>query len=501
MMRAPFRRLAVLAVPAVLAFGLLAAGCAKPDVPFTAREVAAAGTIDPAGPCIRAGAGVAGAAGLQVAPAPQTAPADPAAQPAPADPAAQPAPADPAAGAVEQPAPAVASAPAAQPAPVPPSTPAVARFAAGVITLSGGERVTLAELARAVRNPEALRELAPGEWFLGADLVVLPGASVRIAGPEARWLKLRSEPTRFVSIKMLGGGLDVSGTCVTSWDPGAQRTDVDYNDGRAFLLARDGGAMTVDRSEVRYLGNATVESYGLSWRVSGTRGALTNSDVSHLYFGLYSHQNDGLVVRDNEIHGNVLYGIDPHTESRNMIIERNVVHDNGKHGIILAEDCVDSVIRDNIVYRNGHHGIVLYQGSDRNTVENNESFLNTVQGINVNESADNIVRGNKVYRNKESGIGVGQTSHRNLVDLNQIRDNKQDGVRLVSEAEQNTVRGNTIAGNARYGIYIDGDGGFEVTDNLIYGSRIGVMLKGTERQPDGDNSMRDNLEADVKVQS
>jgi hypothetical protein len=44
------------------------------------------------------------------------------------------------------------------------------------------------------------------------------------------------------------------------------------------------------------------------------------------------------VVRDNEFHDNVLYGIDPHTDSHRLLIERNVVHHNGKHGIILAED-------------------------------------------------------------------------------------------------------------------------------------------------------------------
>ncbi|MGQ0576208.1 MAG: right-handed parallel beta-helix repeat-containing protein [Pseudonocardia sp.] len=431
---------AVLAVLGVLALS----GCSARETPFVPREVAAPTPIDPAQPCIR-----------------QSSLASQAADPAPA----------PAASGVQ------------------------AALAGGTIRVTGGEGVTLAALSREVGG-SALRETAPGEWLLGANLEVAPGASVRIAAPEVRWLKLRSEAGSFVTVKVLGGELSLAGTCVTSWDPGASRAVPEPGEGRAYLLARDNGQLTVDRSELRYLGHGAVESYGLSWRTAGAGGHLKGSVVSHLYFGMYSYEIDGLEITDNEFHDNVLYGVDPHTGSRNLVIERNVVHDNGKHGIILAEDCVDSVIRDNVVYRNGHHGIVLYQRSDRNVIENNEAFRNAAQGINVNESADNVVRGNRVYENGESGVGVGQTSARNLVEGNEIRFNGQDGVRLVSEAAENQVRSNVIGRNARYGVYVDSDGGFDIASNTIFGSRVGVLLKNTDQQP-GSNDMRDNAEGDL----
>jgi parallel beta-helix repeat protein len=445
-MRHPFPRAAARVVPALLACLLLAAGCSTAEPPFVPREVAAATPVDPARPCSRE------------------------------------------------------AQPGGSPEPATGQSSVRAGVRAGVITVSAGEGVTLAALSRAVGDPAALREVAPGEWLLGADLVVARGASVRLAAPAVRWLKLRSEPGRFVSIKMVGGGLDVRGVCVTSWDGAQRRVDTDPGDGRGYLLARDGGRMTIDRAEVRYLGYGATESYGLGWRTAGTGGSITHSLVSNLYFGLYSYQVDGLVVQDNEFRDNVLYGIDPHTGSRHLLIERNVVHDNGKHGIILAEDCVDSVIRKNVVYRNRHHGIVLYQRSDRNTVEDNDSFLNAAQGINVNESADDVVRGNRVYQNGESGIGVGQTAQRNLVEANEIRGNRQDGVRLVSEAARNTVRHNVIGDNTRYGIYVDGDGGVDMAANTIVGNRVGVLLKGTDQQPDQDNTMRANRDGDVTAQ-
>ena len=370
--------------------------------------------------------------------------------------------------------------------------------ATNTITLSAGDGVTLTALSKALGNAAALQEVNPGEWLLGANLEVVGTATLALAAPEAQWLKMSSGPQGYVSIKILGGKFTVNGTCITSWDTAKNQVDDAYQDGRAFLLARDGGRMDIDRSELRYLGHSETESYGLSWRLEGSGGSIKNSIISHLYFGLYSFEVGGLEVLDNEVFSSVVYGIDPHTGSHDMKIQRNVVHDNGKHGIILAEDCTDSVISDNIVYRNQHHGIVLYLRSDRNTIENNESFNNLAQGININESSNNVVRNNRVYDNTESGVGIGQNATDNLVERNEIRGNEQDGVRLVSATSKADVRDNVIGENARYGVYIDAQGPFTLSGNTIFGSRAGVALNGTSPMPPGDNRIYDNTEVDVK---
>ncbi|WP_143517082.1 nitrous oxide reductase family maturation protein NosD [Pseudonocardia sp. MH-G8] len=368
--------------------------------------------------------------------------------------------------------------------------------ATNTIELRSGTGVSLPALADAVGNDNALRQVGEGEWELRADISVINGASLHVAAPEVRWLKLVSEEGKIASLKPLGqgSGLQIDGSCITSWDIATSTADTNQDDGRGYILARDGAVMNIDNAEIRYLGNGDVESYGLSWRTEGTTGSITNSVSSHNYFGLYSYEVGGLVVADNEFHDNSLYGVDPHTGSHDMTIERNVVHDNGKHGIILAEDCVDSVIRDNIVYRNNHHGIVLYLNSDRNTIEGNDTFANVAQGININESNDNIIRGNRVYDNKESGIGITQTSKNNLVEDNQARGNAQDGVRVVSEAAQTTLRANTLGENGRYGVYVDIDGDVDIAGNTIFANRSGIMLKGSAIVPDGDNSIFNNAE-------
>jgi parallel beta-helix repeat protein len=369
--------------------------------------------------------------------------------------------------------------------------------ATGLIDVVAGTGVTLPAIATAVGDPAALREVSPGEWQLGADLVVRSGAEVQISAPEVRWLKLESAPGRYVSVQALGGKLDITGSCVTSWNDAQGTVDTGYDDGRSFLLARDGAQMTITHAELHYMGHGDVESYGLSWRTAGTGGSITDSIVSNLYYGLYTYEVSGLSVLDNEFRDNVLYGIDPHTGSTKLSIERNVVHDNGKHGIILAEDCVDSVIRDNVVYRNAHHGIVLYLRSDRNVVEGNESFDNQSQGININESGGNTLRDNKAYDNGETGVGITQLAQGNVLEGNQLRGNQQDGLRVVSESTGTAVHDNVIADNVRYGVYVDTSGAVDLTGNTITDNRSGIMTTGAPVAPDNANEVSGNTESDV----
>lgn len=432
-------------------------------------------------------ASAADAAATAAATAPAAAPSPAAAPTAPPNPAIDPA------------QPCTRLAPAGEAAAQPAPAEIVAGFDGGenTIVLSGGAGVTLPALSQAIDNPEALREVAPGEWLLGANLEIIDGASLQLSAPTVRWLKLRTDAAGFAAVTARGGKLAIDGVCITSWDEERGQADLDHKDGRGYLLARSGGEMVIDRAELRFLGYDANESYGLSWRLEGTVGRISDSIVSHLYYGMYSYEVNDLVIEDSEFHDNVLYGIDPHTGSHRLRIERNVVHNNGKHGIILADNCDDSVIRDNVVYNNLHHGIVLYQHSDRNLVEGNQSFRNGSQGININESADNTVRGNTVYENLEAGVGVGQGAKNNLVERNEIRANQEDGVLLYSEAADTTLSDNQIGDNQRYGVYVDTDGGARLAGNTIFGSEAGVHLKGAAEVSPDTNKLYGNREGDI----
>lgn len=338
------------------------------------------------------------------------------------------------------------------------------------ITLSAGRDVTLAALSRALNEKGLLRELAPGEWLLSASLQVEPGVGLQIGGPEAWRLKLRSDPDGFVWIKVFGGSLTIRDACVTSWDVAREAVDDNYDDGRSFVLVRSGGQLRVQRSELSYLGYDAYESYGVALRLKGTKGEILESRLGYNFYGFYSYEASGLVIRDNEVHDSVRYGIDPHTRSNNLVIERNVSYNNGKHGIILAEECSNSIVRDNVSYNNALHGIVIYKDSNGNVVEDNTAYGNGEQGININNADDNIVRNNTAYDNQQDGIGVGQDAQNNIVANNLVYNNGQDGISLYSDAIDNIIRDNTVRDNQRYGIYVKSAGN-TVEDNTITGNR------------------------------
>jgi parallel beta-helix repeat protein len=389
----------------------------------------------------------------------------------------------------------------------PPGTPEVANSTvihydpgSNTILLRRGAHTTLPGVSQVIQRPEVLRELAPGQWLLGANLRIEAGAVLQIAAPEVRWLKLRSDDQVFVWIRALGGQIGFADTCISSWDAANNYYDQRYAKGRSFILARDGGRMDIERADLRYLGYDGPEAYGIAWRTPGTSGKIVDSFVSHNFYGLYSYDIDGLAIRGNEVAYNSMYGIDPHTRSKHLAIENNVVHDNGKHGIILAEECSDSLIRGNVAFGNLHHGIVLYQRSDNNLVEGNISYSNGGQGINVNDAANNIVRTNSVYDNLEAGIGVGQGAKRNLLIGNTVRGNRRDGVSFYSDAADNQLRDNTIDGNTRYGLYIKSLGKASIEGNRIAGNAVGVYLNvarpfDISRQ---SNQVLNNREADLQ---
>lgn len=351
--------------------------------------------------------------------------------------------------------------------------------ASNTIIVKEGVSSTLAGVSQSLNKHEVLKELAPGEWLLSANLQIETGASLAITAPEVRWLKLRSDSGGFAAVQALGGTLQIDGACVSSWDPARNSFDQQTSDGRSYVLARDGARMQIHGAELRNLGYDRNESYGVAWRLAGTSGEIVDSYLAYNWYGMYSFDVNDLVIRGNEVHHNVMYGLDPHTRSHHLQIEHNVVHDNGKHGIVLAEECSDSIVRNNIVYNNLHHGIVIFQRSNNNLVEGNTAYNNGEQGININDSTNTTVHNNTVYDNIEIGIGIGQGAAHTEVVSNTVRNNRKDGIYIYSTATNSVLRQNIVLNNGRYGMYLKGDE-TQVHDNQVSGNAVDVQ---NEQQP------------------
>lgn len=408
----------------------------------------------------------------------------------------------------------------------------------GRIVLVSG-RFTLPEVQAAVTAIDpahtSLLKRAGKVWELGADLQIRRAAALRVTGDSAAELRLVSTAAVSSPAVINNGYLLLQRTKVVGWDGAKGAPDKSYADGRAFLLADQGGRTDVLDSEVAYLGYQDGRASGLAYRrcfdpadpTTGATGDIHNSDIHHNYFGMYSYEANAIWARGNKVHDNVYYGLDPHDYSHHFIFEGNEVYNNGKHGIIFSRWCEANIIRNNSVHDNAPgpqggtaHGISLDRRSNFNLVLGNTVRRND-DGIVVFQSTDNLIQGNLSEGNGSAGRGGAgirinatpvppgpdgspdrtpdQPAVRNLVLGNTVRGNRTYGIYLYARADSNTISDNTVEGNGRH----DGDGlapgaGIQITaggntvgpGNRLVGNGHGVSVAdqtGSQSAPAGDD--------------
>lgn len=338
-------------------------------------------------------------------------------------------------------------------------------------------------------------------WLLKSDLVISPTARLDVTSASIAALRLDSTPDRFPALTRLvatGGHLLIQGVSVSSWDTQANGVDLEYRDGRGYLLAQTGGRMDIIDADVSYLGWADGEPSGLSWRKratpadpkTGATGSIIRSDIHHNYFGQYSYEAYGLKVFNNKFRDSVFYGFDPHDFSFNFEVAYNKVYNNGKHGIIFSRGCEWNWIHHNEVYNNAEHGIMLDRGTNNNKISDNLVYNNR-DGVAIFQSSNNIVQ-NNVLRDNERGVRINATydiddeydgiSVANTVIGNTISNNTQYGVYLYERADKNTIVKNTIEGSAGSGIYLK-TGGNSIAENIIRGNGHGITIIGGPNTP------------------
>ena len=74
--------------------------------------------------------------------------------------------------------------------------------------------------------------------------------------------------------------------------------------------------------------------------------------------GYYWKSMGNMIIADNLVHDNYLYGIDPHTGSHDISIVGNTVYNNNASGIICSKHCYNLLIERNRVYTNTGVGAV-----------------------------------------------------------------------------------------------------------------------------------------------
>ncbi|MFM1769797.1 MAG: hypothetical protein RJA22_2326 [Verrucomicrobiota bacterium] len=406
------------------------------------------------------------------------------------------------------------------------------------IYIDGPGTASLSDLKAAMPG-SALDQVAPGVWFLRANLYVTEGATLNLHGTkiggDVNELRLLSDNTgesnSFVSITADYGNISIRNTKITSWDRAVNGPDLETASfRRAFIRARsslgaDGtryeSRMDILDSDVGYLGSHDPEAYGLTWKVSEPQdhnifGNITNlynmvdvygdimrSRLHHNYFGMYSYGSYGMRMVDNEVDHNIAYGFDPHDDSDFLIIENNNVHHNGTHGIIASQRCNNLIIRNNTSWNNVGNGIMLHRYCDRSLVVGNRSLRNLDSGISLFDNYETVVSNNVCLYNFNAGIRCSVGASDNLIINNEFGYGANYGIYLYKgidaprpgddgKCRRNRFVNNYVHHNAGYGIFLT-TSDENVWQNNVFDANNAILwfVNGQRNRLEGNSIPRD----------
>ncbi len=316
-------------------------------------------------------------------------------------------------------------------------------------------------------------------YVLRLPLVVEQGATLLLEADEE--LRLSQERGAFL---VVDGKLFAFNARLVAWNEARNRAAAfrDKQEFRPFLVSWSGSELYLINSLVESFGYFMSKSYGItvssytrriSDEISRTppKAWLVDSEFVDMYYGFYCYHARGLALVGNTFRDNIVYGIDPHDYSSNMIIARNTVYGTRqKHGIIVSRGVTDSWIFNNRSFSNKLAGFAIDRNSTNNLIAWNESFHNGSDGLTIYESSDNLIWENFFYANAKHGV-----SARNSTDIrlyhNRIIANGSFGVygnvADLSATDRNfeldpyaseislTLTGGVIAANRRGALSID----------------------------------------------
>ncbi|WP_166269548.1 right-handed parallel beta-helix repeat-containing protein [Marinobacter caseinilyticus] len=337
--------------------------------------------------------------------------------------------------------------------------------------LVNGGKATLEDVFRQVDDDRYMERNKDGSYIIRLPLVVRPGATLEIRGET---LRLSEERGAFIAND---SWLFVIDSTIIGWREKANGPAVYQSKSsfRPFFVGWGGSETFVLGSEFANLGYNQSKSYGFSiaqyskydnkrLQRSAPHAWLIESTFRDIYYGFYCYEAEDVAIVNNVYRDNIVYGIDPHDYSSNLLIAGNDVYGTKeKHGIIISRQVNDSWILNNHSYENGLSGIVLDRQSRNNVVANNVVHDNHGDGIGLYESPDNLLWGNRLVNNLRNGIRVRNSTnvgvYHNIAALNgtfgvlgQIKDLAGTGrdfeEDFYHQAVSMTVVGGKLASNA-----------------------------------------------------
>lgn len=308
------------------------------------------------------------------------------------------------------------------------------------IKLSGGA-VSLQDVVLQIDNEEIISSAA-GVVTVRLPILIEADAALIVEGASTKEVRLSTDRGALIAN---AGRLFILDTQVTSWDEqsGSPTEWKSKENFRPFISSYIRSQTFLSGSEFVNLGYHAPTSYGLSLssqperedptkRAQWPTGILVDNEFRGLYYGFYSYEARAVKIIGNTYTDCILYGIDPHDRSTELVIARNTATGTlEKHGIIGSRGISNSFVFENVSHNNHGSGIMLDRQCKGNIVCNNKVF-NNGQGIAIYESRGNIIAENMVVQNKKSGIRV-RNSQGTVVVENEIVANGDYGLEIYAK--------------------------------------------------------------------
>ena len=337
------------------------------------------------------------------------------------------------------------------------------------ITISCSHPSTITDIYNSIQNENILKREGNSNnntWVLDATIVVEKGSTLVINSSDTTWLKILAGDKNgdgdrdIVNSIRVFGNLIIDSVKITSWDPEKndfikfeydilpdrehEHTGIDAVP-RPYIKTEDEttGTMNITNSEIAYLGYECGSGCsGISYYGNNGTSIVKNNEIHHDRFGFYSVGVGGVILEDNLVHNNFMYGFDPHTATHDMIIRNNTVHDHGAMGIICSLDCYNITIEGNEVYNSAGSGIMFSRNMSDSIAKNNDVH-DEEKCIFLSQSSNNEVYNNSISNCESQGIYIYHNSNQNKVYNNTLI-NATDGIEYTDDSMDNVIEDNKI---------------------------------------------------------
>jgi len=229
--------------------------------------------------------------------------------------------------------------------------------------------------------------------------------------------------------------------------------------------------------------------------LDSANGVIKDNYVRRAAAGIHVVTVENITIQGNEVQDSTFAGIVVEDGSVNVTVKDNIVYDNQSDGIHIGNPFGSATshnvtIVGNTVYENSPSGIRLLE-AEGCTVDNNEVYSNTLNGIDV-ESGSHFIKYNNItdcnmgilisegnctishneISNVEYAISVGTSN--NTITKNYLTNNEKNGLRFYHSyitgfsGSNNLVTRNVIANNSRWGLEFTANADDNVIENNYF---------------------------------